>query len=142
MPVPQVHAPMVPVVPIGITITTVPAHLDSRERTAAMTLMSAVSLVFASMVASVLIPKGPSTASANLDIVDAHVRCPPFPVLHHSALMVAPVDRRVIIHMSVLACQVCKHSKTIIYHTCFSVHNLFFSQAPSYRHTNFPKLMT
>lgn len=142
MPVPQVHVPMVPVVPIGITTITVPAHLDSRERTAALTLMSAVSLVFASMVAFVLIPMGPSTASANLDIVDVHVRCPPFPVLHHSALMGAPADRRMIIHTSVLACQVCKRSKTIMYHTCFREQNLFFSQAPSYRHTNFPKLMT
>lgn len=106
MPVPPVPVPMGPVVPIGITTTTVPAHLASRERTAAMTLMSAASLACASMVASALTPMGPSVVGANLDTVGAHVRCPPFPVPHLSALMGAPADRPVTIPMSVLAYQV------------------------------------
>lgn len=105
MPVPPVPVPMGPVVPIGITTTTVPAHLASRERTAAMTLMSAASLACASMVASALTPMGPSVVGANLDTVGAHVRCPPFPVPHLSALMGAPADRPVTIPMSVLAYQ-------------------------------------
>ncbi len=106
MPVPQVLVPMGPDVPIGITTTTVPAHLASRERTAAMTLTSAASLACASMVASALTPMGPSIASANLDTVGAHVRCPPSHVPHLSASMEAPVDRPVTIPTSVLAYQV------------------------------------
>lgn len=46
----QVPVPTEPDVSIGITIITVPVHLASKERTAAMTLTSAASLVFASMV--------------------------------------------------------------------------------------------
>ncbi len=106
MPVPQVPVPMGPVVPIGITTTTVPAHLASKERTAAMTLTSAASLACASMAAFALTPMGPSAASANLDTAGAHVRCPPFPVPHLNALMGAPVDRPATIPMSVLAYQV------------------------------------
>lgn len=106
MPVPRAPVPMGPAVPTGITTTTVPAHLASRERTAAMTLKSAASLVCASMVASALTPMGPFAASASLDTVGAHVRCPPFPVPHHSVLMGAPVDRPATIPTSVLAYQV------------------------------------
>lgn len=106
MPVPQVPVPMGPVVPTGITSTTAPAHLDFREKTAAMTLMSVASLACASVVASVLIPMGLSVASASLDTVGAHVRCQPFPVPHRSVLMGAPVDRPATIPMSVLAYQV------------------------------------
>lgn len=46
----QVPVPTEPDVSIGITIITVPVRLASKERTAAMTLTSAASLVFASMV--------------------------------------------------------------------------------------------
>lgn len=46
----QVPVPTEPDVSIGITIITVPVRLASKERTAAMTLTSATSLVFASMV--------------------------------------------------------------------------------------------
>lgn len=151
MPVPQVPVPMVLVVPIGITTTTVPAHLASRERTAATTLMSAASLACASMAAFALTPTGPSAASASLDTVDAHVRCPFFPVPHHSVLMGAPVDRPVTIPMSVLAYQVQRLSVSLIEHTCrhtkqlksvyrsYSLHRLL---ELGYRHTDFPRLMT
>lgn len=105
MPVPQVHVPMVHVVPIGITTTTAPAHLASRERTAAMTLMSAASLACASMVVSASILMGPSAASANLVTAGVHVRCPPSPVPHLSALMGAPADRLATVPTSVLAYQ-------------------------------------
>lgn len=70
-----------------------------------MTLTSAASLACASMVASALTPMGLSAASANLDTVGGHVRCPPFPVPHPSALMGGPVVRPVTIPMSVLAYQ-------------------------------------
>lgn len=106
MPVPQVLVPTGPDVPIGITTTTVHAHLASRERTVAMTLTSAASLACASMVASAWTPMGPSAVSATLDTVGAHVRCPPFPVPHLSALMGGHVDRPVTIPTSVLAYQV------------------------------------
>lgn len=106
MPVPQVPVPMVLGVPTGITTTTVPAHLASRGRTAAMTLMSVASLACVSMVAPALTRKGPSVASANLDTAGAHVRCPLNHVPHLSVLMGAPVDRPANIPMSVLAFQV------------------------------------
>lgn len=106
MPVPRAPVPTGPVVPTGITTTTVPAHLASRERTAAMTLMSAASLACASTVASASIPKGRSAVSANLDTVGARVRCPPCPVPHLSALTGAPVDKPATTLMSVLAYQV------------------------------------
>ena len=106
MPVPGVPVPMGPVVPTGITTTTVPAHLATRERTAAMTLMSAASLACASMVASAQTPKDPSAVVANLDTAGPHVRCPPCPVRHLSALMGAPVDRPATIPTSALAYQV------------------------------------
>lgn len=48
----QVPVPMEPDVSIGITTITVPVRLASKEKTAAMTLTSAASLVFASMVES------------------------------------------------------------------------------------------
>lgn len=105
MPVPQVPVPMEPVVPIGITTTTVHAHLATRERIAAMTLMSAASLACASMVASALTPMGPSIASASQDTAGAHVRCPPSRVPRLSALTGEPVDRPAIIPTSVLAYQ-------------------------------------
>lgn len=48
----QVHVLTEPAVSIGIIITTVPAHLATKERTATMILTSATNLVFVSMVAS------------------------------------------------------------------------------------------
>lgn len=106
MPVPQVPVPMGLAVPTGITTTTVPAHLASRERTAAVTLMSAASLACASMVASALTLMGPTVASAHLDTAGAHVRCPPCRVPHHSVLMGVPVVRPANIPTSALASQV------------------------------------
>lgn len=105
MPVPQVLVPMVPAVPIGIITTTAPVHLDFKERTAAMTLMSAESLACASTVVYALTPMGPSAASAHLGIVGVLVRYQSCPVPPLSALMVALVDRPVTTLMSVLACQ-------------------------------------
>lgn len=122
MPVPQVPVPMEPVVPIGITTTTVRAHLASRERIAAMTLMSAASLACASMVASALTPMGPSIASASQDTAGAHVRCPPSRVPHLSALTGAPVDKPATIPTSVLAYQVELLSVSIMKHTCIQTH--------------------
>lgn len=58
------------------------------------------------MVASASTLMGPSAASANLDTAGAHVKCPPCPVLHLSALMGAPVVRPATIPTSVLAYQV------------------------------------
>lgn len=49
---------------------------------------------------------GPSAVSASQATAGAHVRCPPCPVHHLSALMGAHVDRPAIIPMSVLAYQV------------------------------------
>lgn len=51
---------------------------------------------------------GPSAVSASQATAGAHVRCPPCPVHHLSALMGAHVDRPAIIPMSVLAYQVLK----------------------------------
>lgn len=48
----QVHVLTEPAVSIGIIITTVPAHLAIKERTATMILTSVANLVFVSMVAS------------------------------------------------------------------------------------------
>lgn len=101
MHVPQVLVLMGPAVQIGIITTTVRAHLATRERTAAMTSMSAASLEHVSRVASALIPMGLSGASASKDTVDGLVRCPPYPVPHLSALMEAPVAKQVTIPMSV-----------------------------------------
>lgn len=106
MPVPQVPVPTVLVVPTGITTTTVPAHLASRERTVATTSMSAASLACVSMAVPALTHKGHSVVSANLDIAGSLVRCPPNHVPHLSVLMEAPVDRPVNIPTSVLAFQV------------------------------------
>lgn len=102
----QVPVPTEPDVSIGITIITVPVRLASKERTAAMTLTSAASLVFASMVEPAWTSMGPSAVSASQATAGAHVRCPPCPVHHLSALMGAHVDRPAIIPMSVLAYQV------------------------------------
>lgn len=102
MHVPQVPVPMGLAVPIGITTTTARVNLAIRGKTAAMTLMSAASLGRVSMAASALTLLDLSGASASKDTVGVHVRCPPYPVPHLSALMEGPVARQVTIPTSVL----------------------------------------
>lgn len=65
MLVPQAHVLTGLAVSIGITITTVPARPGTRERIAAVILMSVANLALVSMVACVWTRLGPSAASVH-----------------------------------------------------------------------------
>lgn len=106
MPVPQAHALTVPAAPIGTTTTTVHAHLASRARTAAMTLMSAASRESVWMEASVWTHMVLFAVSVFLATVGARVRCLRSPARHPSASMGEPAIKLGTTLMNALACQV------------------------------------